>query len=209
MSSPDDSRDARVTNRPAAAPPSASAAPSFPQLVAENERFIRAALGRLGVRANDMDDTAQEVLIAAHRHLPDFDPSRSPRAENAIRTWLFVICRRWAANRIRRAQRCAEVVTEAEALEDHADDSPHAEDAHLAKERRLLLADLLAEVSSERRAVLVAYRLEEIPLAEVAASMGIPQNTAWNRLRLGIADLRAAWLRRLARDQRGLPRRSR
>lgn len=87
--------------------------------------------------------------------------------------------------------------------------SRHAEDAHLAEERRLLLAELLAEVSSERRAVLVAYRLEEIPLSEVAASMGIPQNTAWNRLRLGIADLRAAWLRRLARDQRGFPRRSR
>ena len=42
------------------------------------------------------------------------------------------------------------------------------------------------------RAVVVAYELERVAMAEVAAAQRIPLNTAWNRLRLGREDLRAA-----------------
>lgn len=59
-------------------------------------------------------------------------------------------------------------------------------------ERAALLATLLARLEPRRRAVVMAYELEGVAMVDVAAAQGIPLNTAWNRLRLGREDLRAA-----------------
>jgi RNA polymerase sigma-70 factor (ECF subfamily) len=77
-----------------------------------------------------------------------------------------------------------------------------AEDRLLDEERRALLGLLLDHLEPRRRAVVVAYELEGVPMAEVAAAEKIPVNTAWNRLRLGRQDLRAA-VERLRRKRGG------
>lgn len=59
-----------------------------------------------------------------------------------------------------------------------------------------LLFELLSALEASCRAVVVAYELEEMEMVDVAATLGIPVNTAWNRLRRGRADLRAAWRRK-------------
>ena len=70
--------------------------------------------------------------------------------------------------------------------------SETAEDAMVAAERAALLSALLARLEPRRRAVVVAYELDGLAMVEVAAAQRIPLNTAWNRLRLGREDLRAA-----------------
>lgn len=70
--------------------------------------------------------------------------------------------------------------------------SETAEDAMVAAERAALLSALLDRLEPHRRAAVVAYELDGLAMVEVAAAQRIPLNTAWNRLRLGREDLRAA-----------------
>jgi RNA polymerase sigma-70 factor, ECF subfamily len=72
---------------------------------------------------------------------------------------------------------------------------PTSEERLVAEENRKILLRLVEQLEPLRRAVVVAYELEGVSMAEVAASFSIPVNTAWNRLRLGREDLRAAWSR--------------
>lgn len=65
----------------------------------------------------------------------------------------------------------------------------------IERERSEHLLRLVAGIEPGRRGVLVAYVLEEMPMAEVAAALRIPVNTAWNRLRLAREELRAVWAR--------------
>ena len=50
----------------------------------------------------------------------------------------------------------------------------------------------LAEVEESRRAVFVLYELDREPMKEVAATLGIPLNTAYSSLRRARAEFRAA-----------------
>lgn len=167
------------------------------QIISDNGAFVRRTLSQLGVPTRCLDDVEQEVYRGVHRGLPTFDPALAPEPEGALRSWLFGICERQAASRWRSEKRRGEVLVTVDDL-DTAQDAPNTEDGLLAEEQKALLHRLIASLEPRRRAVLVAYELEEIPMAEVAAAMGIPVNTAWNRLRLARADLAAAWLRACA-----------
>lgn len=63
----------------------------------------------------------------------------------------------------------------------------------LGRERVDLLSALLGTMEPERRALVMAFELDKLPMTDAAALFGISLNTAWNRLRLGREDLRAAW----------------
>ena len=78
-------------------------------------------------------------------------------------------------------------------------DGLSSEEVLIEQERQEVLRRLLACLDDERRCVIVAYELEGVPMVDIARALGIPVNTAWNRLRLGREDLRAAW-KRLKKD---------
>ena len=61
------------------------------------------------------------------------------------------------------------------------------------------LVELLHRIPAERRAVVWMYDVEQCPMNEIAASLHIPENTAWGRRRRGLRDLRHAWIRLRAR----------
>lgn len=167
---------------------------TFARIVSENASFVRRTLAQLGVPTRSLADVEQEVYRGVHRGLPAFDPSLAAQPEVAIRSWLFGICERQAANHRRSEIRRGEVLVDVEDL-DTAFDAPTSEESLIEAERKALLHRLLATLEPRRRAVVVAYELEGIPMSEVAAAIGIPVNTAWNRLRLGREDLRDAWNR--------------
>lgn len=163
---------------------------SCADLVGEHGAFVRRTLAHLGVAARDLPDVEQEVFRGAVRGLPAFDPALAAHPENALRGWLFGICERQAASHRRVQTKRGEVLRDPEDLDGATCET--AEDAMLAGERAALLATLLARLEPNRRAVVVAYELDGVAMVDVAASQGIPLNTAWNRLRLGREDLRAA-----------------
>lgn len=178
--------------------------PTFEKIVSENTSFVRRTLGQLGVPTRCLADVEQEVYRGVYRGLPAFDPALAVQPEAAIRSWLFGICERQAANHRRSEIRRGEILVSVDEL-DTAGDAPSTEDSLIEEERKALLHRLLATLEPRRRAVVVAYELEGIPMNEVAAAIGIPVNTAWNRLRLAREDLRQAWSR-LAAQRSSAPR---
>lgn len=149
--------------------------------------FVRRALAQLGVAARDVADVEQEVWRGVDRGLPAFDPSLSANPETALRAWLHGICERQAASYRRAEAKRGEVLGEVDTASEAT-----PEEALLAAERTRLLRLILDTLEPGRRAVVVAYELEGVAMVDVAAALGIPPNTAWNRLRLAREDLRAA-----------------
>jgi RNA polymerase sigma-70 factor (ECF subfamily) len=175
--------------------------PTFERIVAEHGPFVRRTLSQLGVASRDLADVEQEVFRGVSKRLDAFDPTLASTPENALRSWLFGICERQAASHRRAATRRGEVLLANEDLDTNVARGPDNEERLDEAERKAILAELLATLEPRRRAVVVAYELEETEMADVAASLSIPVNTAWNRLRLAREDLRAAW-RRIAAQRK-------
>jgi RNA polymerase sigma-70 factor (ECF subfamily) len=137
--------------------------------------FVLRILRRLGVPDADLEDAAQDVFLVVHRKLPEFD------ARSGLRGWLFGIASRVALARRRRAHVRHEVP--------RADLSPlgpeaPASDAGGRIDARALLIHALEKLDVEKRAVFVLYELEGFAMAEVAAAVECPLQTAYSRLRL-------------------------
>ena len=169
--------------------------PTLEEIVKQHRPFIRRTLSQLGVGARDVADVEQEVYCGVDRGLRAFDPSLSPTPERAVRGWLFRICERQAASHRRAERKRGEVLLANSDLDLPQKALPTAEEQLIGHEQQALLQRLLARLEPRRRAVVVAYELEHIPMGDIAAHLSIPLNTAWNRLRLGRGDLCATWKR--------------
>ena len=167
----------------------------FRQIIDEYGEFIRRTLAQLGVCARDLADVEQEVLRGVSRGLPAFNPALALHTSNALRSWIFAICMRQVANHQRGALQRHELLFGNDELDYEPAEGPIGEELFIERERREILEQLLACLDEERRCIIVAYELEGVPMADIACALSIPVNTAWNRLRLGREDLRAAWKR--------------
>jgi RNA polymerase sigma-70 factor (ECF subfamily) len=156
---------------------------------AEHAAFMWRSLQRLGVRPGDVEDLCQEAFLVVHKRLGEFRGS-------AIRPWLFAIALRVAADYRKRAHVRRELVT---------DDAPElvvpeTQTAGLDRARaRALLDSILAALDDEKRAVFILYELEEMPMADIAAALDCPTQTAYSRLRAAREEVQAAigrWKRR-------------
>ena len=151
------------------------------------ETVYRTARAILGNDA-DADDATQETLIGAWRKLPSLrDPER-------FDAWLgritFNACR--MALRRRRGPALIELPT---------DPAHEPRDPLLGGfEHRTVTADAFDRAFDrlpvEQRAILVLHHRDELPIAEVAARLGIPEGTVKSRL----AAARAALDRSLTRE---------
>lgn len=173
---------------------------TFAAVLNEYGPFIRRALSQLGVRAGDLADVEQEVFRAIVRGLPTFDEGLAGPAV-ALRGWIFRLCEQHAANQHRDENRRDELVRTIDEIDAAQEGSaPHAEELLIEAQRRAVLHQLLKQIDPLRRAVVIAHTIEGVPMVEVAASQAIPVNAAWNRLRLGLDDLRAAGRRLKAKE---------
>jgi RNA polymerase sigma-70 factor (ECF subfamily) len=152
---------------------------SFEELYERECTYVWATLRRLGVRESDIEDVAHDLFLAVYRRLSELDPTRP------VRPWLFGFCYRFASDHRKRAHIRREVAVES--LEHSA--HPGTSDAI---EARALVLRALDTLDLDRRAVIVAHDIDGWTIPEVAASLGIPLNTAYSRLRLARADFEAA-----------------
>jgi RNA polymerase sigma-70 factor, ECF subfamily len=163
---------------------------TFEQVYAEQFRFVWRALRSLGTSENDIHDAVQEVFLAVHRKLDEFE------GRSQLESWLFGICLRVASNFRRRAHRRHEVATEPGSIEfpDERVDG--------AAERNLnlrLLESILGEIPESQRAVFVLFEIEGRQGDEIAGLLEIPLGTVYSRLRLARDEFRRALARRQAR----------
>jgi RNA polymerase sigma-70 factor (ECF subfamily) len=168
---------------PVSGPNSDAASKTLRALFDMHAGYVWNALRRLGVPTPDLEDVTHEVFLRVHARLAEYDPSRP------VRPWLFAFAFRLASVTRRRAYRRRETSGDPDTSE-HPGALP---DEHLVREeRRRLVLGALQGIALERRAVFVLYELDETPMADIAAALGIPVNTAYSRLRAARAEFAAA-----------------
>jgi RNA polymerase sigma-70 factor (ECF subfamily) len=159
----------------------------FRTLFDDNFAYVWASLARLGVATRDLEDVANEVFLAVYRKLDLYEPARP------LRPWLFAFAAGTAADYRRLARHRVDLVDD---YDDLISDAMRGDDLIAARERHALVAAALAGVDEEKRAVLVSHELDECPIPDVAVALGIPEGTAYSRLRTGREQFAAA-VRRL------------
>lgn len=149
--------------------------------------YVWGTLRRLGVSARDAEDVAHEVFVQVYKKLADYDRARP------LRPWLFGFAFRAASDYRRLARHRVEVLGgDEEAGGEPEAAGPHPEDALASREECALVFAALERVDLDRRAVLVAYELDECPMKEIAETLGIPLHTAYSRLRVAREEFAAA-----------------
>ncbi len=160
--------------------------------------FVWRSMGRLGVDPSAVEDAAQDVFVIAHRRLPEFE------GRSSVKTWLFGIALRVAADhrRAARRKRSHGLVPEAEGDADAvADaDAPSPLDAAARNEAVERLTAILGELDEERRAVFILAELEQMSAPEIAEAVGANLNTVYTRLRAARREFNEAVARHAARD---------
>lgn len=147
----------------------------FDDLYRQHFEFACRSLRLLGVEPNALEDAAQDVFAIVSRRLPQFEQHAS------VKTWIFAIVQRVAANYRRSRRRKPEAQA---ALSESTPSSHPGPDALWEAERAAqLIQAFAAQLDDSRRALLVLGLLERVPARELAASLGIPLFTVYSRVR--------------------------
>jgi RNA polymerase sigma-70 factor, ECF subfamily len=136
--------------------------------------FVWRSLRALGVQPALLDDAVQEVFLVVHRRGKDFE------GRSAVRTWLFGIAYRVAANFRRSARRRPTDPLS----EDLTTDRPDPEQTAAQAEAARFVEAFLAELDDHLRAAFTACVLEEMSGREAAEALGVNVNTLASRLRI-------------------------
>jgi RNA polymerase sigma-70 factor (ECF subfamily) len=194
--SADDGPPARPASAGASVAPRSGPAslPALADVYREHAPYVWRVLRRLGVAPADLEDACQEVFLIVHRKLPTFEQRSS------VRTWLYGIAVRHAADHRRRVRRAPSTSTVTpDGVSEPAVDAAQP-DSVARREARALLDAILDDLDQPKRAVFVLYELEELTMAEVALAVGCPLQTAYSRLQAARACVEAAVHRQRAKE---------
>jgi RNA polymerase sigma-70 factor (ECF subfamily) len=152
-------------------------------LVVEQGRFVWRVLRHQGVPERQIEDLCQEVFVVVVRKFATFEQ------RSAVRTWIYGICRNVAADARRRTRRKPEVLTDTPP--DTA--APEKQTELLAqRDARGHLRMALDRLAETTRMVFVLYEIENMPMSEVAKSVGCNLSTAYSRLYAARKQVRSA-----------------
>ncbi|MCH9686219.1 MAG: sigma-70 family RNA polymerase sigma factor [Deltaproteobacteria bacterium] len=161
--------------------------PEFAALYNRHHGFVWRILRRLGVDAASLDDATQDVFVVVHRRRDDL------AADASVRSWLFGIARRVAAD-IHRGQRRAR--RKLEALPAPAPSAP-LDDQVARTEAATMVRTFLERLDPGHRMVFVLSDVEGLTAPEVATALDLKVNTVYSRLR----NVRQKFERAVARHQ--------
>lgn len=150
----------------------------------EHVPYVWRSLKHLGVLEADVEDVAHDVFLVVARKLDGFEERSS------LKTWIYGICLRTAADYRGRAFRRREVLT-GEVPAEAERSAPALQERELSgKRERSRLVDLLSGLPDEQREVFVLYEVEELTMREVAEILVCPLQTAYSRLHAARRSLR-------------------
>ena len=142
------------------------------------DRLWAVALRTLGDR-EEAADALQDALVSAYRNAGSY------RGDAAVTTWLHRIVVNACIDRTRRRQARPSVP-----LGDR--DVAERQDEHAATEARLDVRAALARLPMPQRVALVLVDLEDVPVAEAAELLGVPEGTVKSRCaraRMALAEM--------------------
>jgi RNA polymerase sigma-70 factor (ECF subfamily) len=143
----------------------AGSATAFARLVDRHQQAIRGFLWRVAADRAEADDLAQETFIAAWQRLPTW------RGEGDLRSWLFAIAWRKAANSRRALFR--RLVRDTGFVERSELERPGV----TGSEERLALATAIAALPRAERAAAALCLAEDYSHSEAALILGLPLGT--------------------------------
>lgn len=132
---------------------------------------------------SDVDDVAQDALVAVFRGLSTY------RGEGSVRSWADRIVVRTALARVRRAR--IDLSRHERHLEPVSVASPVLQSRYLALRQAVRLLDALPD---DQRRVLVMHHVLGLGMREIAKELSVPLETVRSRARLGMARLRESVL---------------
>lgn len=142
--------------------------------------LYRMTNGNLGLS----EDMAQETFLRVLRNIHQYQYPRP------FKTWLYAIATNLVRNHFEQAD-TRHAVTPAEAdWQTLADPDPLPETQALMAEDTRQVVWALAQLPLHQREVIVLRYYEELSLADIAASLNIPEGTVKSRLSIGLRRLR-------------------
>jgi len=138
--------------------------------------------------AGEAEDVVQEVFVHVWNNSSRYDPSRS-----SVSTWLVLVTRSRAIDRLRHRQvvdRSHEAAHRDAPPDEHA--SPEGVEAVLTRERRDRVRRELENLPPEQRQVLEMAFYEGLSQTEIAARADLPLGTVKTRTLLAMKKLRSA-----------------
>lgn len=170
----------RASDRPlspdAARPADAAELEAFGTALQREAPVLLAAARAITLDDAEAEDLVQATFELALRH------RTSLREPGALRGWLLMIQAREAlrlVRRLRRSVRFGPAVSEIAV--------PAASSAE-----SIAVRDALRSLSPRVRATVVLHHMAGLPVAEVAAALGVSPNTVKSQLKVGLARLREA-----------------
>jgi RNA polymerase sigma-70 factor (ECF subfamily) len=149
-----------------------------------NQKLYRTARAILKDDA-EAEDAVQEAYLTVYGSIGSF------RGEAQLSTWLVRVTANHALMRLRKRKRTAEVIHlessgaehDTNFMESTMDEATHEqpENAAARAETRRLLEAAIDRLPETFRAVFVLRGVEEMPVEEVAAALGIPEATVRTR----------------------------
>jgi RNA polymerase sigma-70 factor (ECF subfamily) len=155
--------------------------------------FVVQRCGLHGVPRRNREDVAQEVFCTLHREIGRLD------LDEPIRPWLAQVTMSRAIDWLRLAREREQPSEDAHA--DRVDMAPTPEEAmreeQMTERLRRHAERVLLGLPEELRTVLVMAEIDEMPMPEIAAALGIPEGTGKTRLRTAKRRAAEVWKREL------------
>jgi RNA polymerase sigma-70 factor (ECF subfamily) len=148
---------------------------AFRAFVLHYEHAVFAFLSRIVGAGPEVEDIAQEAFFRAYRAFAAFDVDSASRPS----AWVLTIALRLALDAKR--MRVLPVAPTAEAT-DHVPDGATPETLRAQRELGLAIAAAGAELPPDQRAAFILAEFHDLTIAEIAAALGVPENTAKSRL---------------------------
>ena len=143
-----------------------AATPDVDELYDASYRRLVVQLFAIGGDLADAEDAVQEAFVTALRKRSDLARVTNPEA------WLRTV----ALNQLRGGWRHASVVRRYQGRVPGPQGAVEVGPEHVA------IVDALARVDEDQRQVVVLHYLADLPTAEIAAELGVPEGTVKSRL---------------------------
>jgi RNA polymerase sigma-70 factor (ECF subfamily) len=142
----------------------------FIEQVRREQTGLRAFVRMLGVRAEVVDDIAQDAFLIAFRKLGEFE------RETNFGAWLRAIARNLACNELRSDQRRQRIIGELVATELASDPAQSTLSYELAEERLEAMTQCLQELPQRSRRLVQQRYFERLTPAVIASHEGTNPN---------------------------------
>jgi RNA polymerase sigma-70 factor (ECF subfamily) len=162
---------------------------AFGMLVQRHQDRAHALALRIVRSANDAEEVAQDAFVRAWHALPGF------RGDAAFATWLYRIVSRLSFDRAAQLRTRRERETDLDpAHELPATGTAGRSEADVANRRALEAC--VATLPEAQRAAVTLFYFQDRSVREVAASLGMNENTVKTHLSRARVALRSRWIRR-------------